>query len=1141
MNNPAVTIDILGNSRGLNDELKKAAQNLGTWSAGVEKSSTTTDALQKSQKDLAASGLSDSLKGTADALAVYITKATQAVGAVSGLTQMQEQLAATGATQAINDASDSIDGLTDSSAGATGGTHDLIESHKNLIATGLADFMDRLGDSADENKEKLEKNAEVAGLVADAHTKIANSGASKVLQDIAAHLGMASDAAKVNANIPIKGMHWTPVGDYEDKPKAAVRDDKGRYSKVAGTGAKAADGADAVTNAHKKITNVALDEHLKKVSDAFKSLTKSEDENKKTADSSIKNFHDLIGEMLNTALEFYGAKEAIETLDRTLEKAGENQMWQKQMAANSDSLGEAQDKMEEVEKFSNQAKIFPIDQIEEAAKQLQNMGAGALISQNGFTLIGDAAAAVDPNQFLSIALALGRVSNAITTGDRIPYAVQEIINMGVVSKEARRQLDLMMAGGSSGAAIWNVIQEDLKRSAGTMNTMRNSWDGALQGMKNTLGEAMESAGTPLIEALAPAIDSAADLIRDIIPIATKLATYGAEFFGHVNNAIKGMREAVQSGQLGEYLKLSFEIGAKDAVNALAGVAKYFGQALQIVMDDMGTGSFGKGLVDVLTGAADSFIGAMMNWLEPFTFTLRAGMNAAADDLQLGILKALSYMPGQKKFADEKTAEIMSPENMARETPEGEKQHEIDQWRSQQKALVATNGDTANPKLDEAKNIWVEFQKNADQARKITQAPIPSQIVSDAAEAPTSKDGDAIIAQFQKSRYDNAAREQGLADRARKYFEGLLDGPRKAAQDAIDKIAAIDKATPTFVPTMDLPGVGKVTAEQFQAVGANKVTQGIGEMAKPFGSFADDISKVGYSSIPIENADAERAARAKLGKPIPDDDTPFGPAGPVDLKIPQMQRNIVGTGDSLTSIGGGGGIFVSGITDKIDSTNNLLGQIRDSINAHAEHPTGPMGTNIASGVLSAIGSGDSLSGVSASTDASTGLGSMNGENILGNYSKYLKGSAGIGGDMKDLNVLGSAPKFDVAPKLLQDTPALMNMSVGSPLLSQSHMQSISDGITDQMSGQLSNASMPSLPQPFTPEAAAQYALSNPAGTAVAARGVSASITGGDTSVGATGGSDSATLGVLQSMLNALNQIVTNTTNIGGGQITASLSR
>ena len=138
--------------------------------------------------------------------------------------------------------------------------------------------------------------------------------------------------------------------------------------------------------------------------------------------------------------------------------------------------------------------------------------------------------------------------------------------------------------------------------------------------------------------------------RVILPVFKELESidltkWGESIGGGIADAVRVLYNAFENNEIGEVIGVSLKFAFAEGINYLVGGAVLFGQAMQDIFATLGSASFATGLVDILVGAADSFIGTMMSWLQPFSDAMVAIMNVASEDFARGLGVMFQHIPG----------------------------------------------------------------------------------------------------------------------------------------------------------------------------------------------------------------------------------------------------------------------------------------------------------------------------------------------------------------------------------------------------------------------------------------------------------------------------------------------------------------
>lgn len=233
------------------------------------------------------------------------------------------------------------------------------------------------------------------------------------------------------------------------------------------------------------------------------------------------------------------------------------------------SLASAKERVKDLQKFAVKTP-FEIDEIVEANKVLETLTQGALSTEKGMTLVGDAAA-VTGNAFGDVATMVGRLYDGLMSGRPIGLATMRLQEMGIISGSVRNSIESMQAANASGLEIWKVMEKQLGRNKGAMDVLSLSLEG-LQSTYQDTKNAMEggfSAG--FLDGQKAGIDSANKAMDALTPV---LANLGEEL-GNADNKV----EKFKAGLLNSITSWKGFSGAVEwTIKGLVGLAAVLGAA-----------------------------------------------------------------------------------------------------------------------------------------------------------------------------------------------------------------------------------------------------------------------------------------------------------------------------------------------------------------------------------------------------------------------------------------------------------------------------------------------------------------------------------------------------------------------------------
>lgn len=143
-----------------------------------------------------------------------------------------------------------------------------------------------------------------------------------------------------------------------------------------------------------------------------------------------------------------------------------------------------------------------------ASKHLQVFGGEALNSMDNLTLVGDAAAALGV-PFDEAAFWIGRLYSNLQGGQPFGEAAMRLQEMGIMTPQARQELEAMQKAGVAGTEIFAAFQGQLGAFTGAMEDQAGTWVGLTSTIRDQLG--LISA-----QALRPVFDVAKDALAGLV-------------------------------------------------------------------------------------------------------------------------------------------------------------------------------------------------------------------------------------------------------------------------------------------------------------------------------------------------------------------------------------------------------------------------------------------------------------------------------------------------------------------------------------------------------------------------------------------------------------------------------------------------
>lgn len=146
-----------------------------------------------------------------------------------------------------------------------------------------------------------------------------------------------------------------------------------------------------------------------------------------------------------------------------------NQVLERQAATFKVLLGSveaARERMDVLQRFAGTTP-FDLPEVVQASRVLESLTRGALATEDGLRLVGDAAAATG-RPFSELAMWVGRLYAGLQSGTPVGEATMRLLEMGVVSGEQKQRLDALAESGDATGNAMMVVRDALSRTSGAM-------------------------------------------------------------------------------------------------------------------------------------------------------------------------------------------------------------------------------------------------------------------------------------------------------------------------------------------------------------------------------------------------------------------------------------------------------------------------------------------------------------------------------------------------------------------------------------------------------------------------------------------------------------------------------------------------
>jgi hypothetical protein len=230
---------------------------------------------------------------------------------------------------------------------------------------------------------------------------------------------------------------------------------------------------------------------------------------------------------------------------------------------------------------------FQLGGIVDAYQQLLTFTEGALATEKGLKLVGDAAAGRG-KEFSEVAYWVGRLYASLKNGDPFMDSVGAMQRLGLAGGDIRGVLTRLTESGASFGEKWAVVEKNLLRFSGGMEQLSKTGDGLISTLKDNWTIALATFGDAFKESAKGGIETMINTIKKLVDDGTieAWANKAKEAFDTivattrllVSPPDKDTRKEVV-GALAEVIKAAFLDGVHGAMELMASVAPKIGSAM----------------------------------------------------------------------------------------------------------------------------------------------------------------------------------------------------------------------------------------------------------------------------------------------------------------------------------------------------------------------------------------------------------------------------------------------------------------------------------------------------------------------------------------------------------------------------------
>jgi hypothetical protein len=232
-------------------------------------------------------------------------------------------------------------------------------------------------------------------------------------------------------------------------------------------------------------------------------------------------------------------------------------------------LGSAKAAEKRIKSLADQAARTPfkLTQYANASRILQTLTKGALATETGLALVGDAAASTGED-LQNLSLHIGRMYDGLKSNRPVGESMARLQELGLVSGALRGKLEQLQKKGL-GQEAWNLFETNLRRYKGGMEALSLTADGLASTLSDNWDRALRS-----VSDATGALDKWKGVLKDSIELLNTLEKYKA--FDRASESLSKMFDwyTKLNPQVALLLKLTKSLGSiavdtiKDADEAL---------------------------------------------------------------------------------------------------------------------------------------------------------------------------------------------------------------------------------------------------------------------------------------------------------------------------------------------------------------------------------------------------------------------------------------------------------------------------------------------------------------------------------------------------------------------------------------------
>jgi hypothetical protein len=157
---------------------------------------------------------------------------------------------------------------------------------------------------------------------------------------------------------------------------------------------------------------------------------------------------------------------------------------------------------------------FQFEDLADASKKLEILTAGMLNTEEHLIKFGDAAAATGQD-IGDVSFWIGRAYSAIQSGEKFGEASMRLLEMGILTGEAKKEMEELSDVVGSSDAVWAVLEKRLAEFTGGMDELSKTGHGVFSTLKDNITLAMVDIGGAFLETSKGGMQALIDKIQDL--------------------------------------------------------------------------------------------------------------------------------------------------------------------------------------------------------------------------------------------------------------------------------------------------------------------------------------------------------------------------------------------------------------------------------------------------------------------------------------------------------------------------------------------------------------------------------------------------------------------------------------------------